>query len=105
MKEINYTFTVIEDGAVPMAAGPYSQSYFVWALVGMLVITVALLLSMYIFWYTQHRKRVAYLKKDLNEQDMPDRTRGKPFSIFHPRRLLELEEHLEESLAGRYLVL
>ena len=103
MQENNYSFTVIEDGAVPMAGFSQTNDYFVLALVGIVVVTVVLFLLIYTIWYSEHKKRIRKLKANLAEYDEEKASMTTPVSIFHPREFLETEKQLEQSLAGYYM--
>lgn len=104
MQENNYSFTVIEDGAVPMAGFSQTNDYFVLALVGIVVVTVVLLLLIYTIWYSEHKKRIRKLKANLAEYDEEKASMTTPVSVFHPRDFLKTEKELEQELAGHYII-
>ena len=65
MKESDYILTVIKDNTVPLAATPQSNSYFGWAIAGIVIISMTFLGLIYYTWYRGHMRRIRHLKADL----------------------------------------
>ena len=89
----NYTFTVIEDGQVPLAGNFDTFNYTPL----FLVVSIVLLLVVVFFYFTWllgHSKRASYLS-------------GENISVisyfFHPVRLLEREREIEYEVSGRII--
>ena len=82
---MNYTFTVIEDGQVPLAGNFDTFNYTpLFAIVA--IVLVAVVVFIYLAWLLGHAKRASYL----SGEDISIRS-----YFFHPLRLLEREREIE----------
>ena len=103
MKESDYVLTVIEENAVPLASAPQQSPYFGWAIAGIVIVAMTLMVLVYCTWYRGHMRRINSLRIDLEAYNAADMVRMTPLSILHPREFLEIERELEQQLAGYYV--
>lgn len=104
MKESDYILTVIKDNTVPLADVPHSNTYFGWAVAGIVIITMVLLGVLYGTWYREHMRRIRHLGADLATYKAEETEMMSSLSIFHPRTVIEMEKELEQQLAGYYVM-
>ena len=90
----DYTFTVIEDNMIPLAATVDTVSYLpvilAVAVMGIIAIAVA-----YVVWFVSHRAYIANLTGNSNE--------NMTSYFIHPGKLLQREYELENSIADQYI--
>lgn len=104
MKESDYILTVIKDNTVPLADAPQSNTYFGWAIAGIVIITMVLLALIYCSWYRGHMRRIRHLQADLVAYKAEETVGVPTLSILYPSTFLKMERELEQQLAGYYVM-
>lgn len=91
---MNYTFTIIEDSQVPLAAGIETVSYMpvIAAIIAMAVVTG---IVAYTVWFMSHKAYIMNLLGNTTES----------FANYYirPGKLLQIEYELENSIADKYI--
>jgi len=87
----DYTFTVIEDGQVPLA-GEFNTFNYTPVFIAVIIAFLLVAAVIYAFWMMGHIKRVSYLSENsINAKEY----------YFHPIKLLQLEHELEYEVVGK----
>lgn len=86
----DYTFTVIEDGQVPLA-GNFDTFNYTPLFIVVSIVLLAVVAFNYLTWLLGHTKRASYL----SGEDISIRS-----YFFHPLRLLEREREIEYEASG-----
>lgn len=91
---MNYTFTIIEDTKVPLAASIQTVSYTP-VILAILVMAVVTGIVAYSVWFISHKSYITNLtgmtNKELN------------LYYIHPGKLLRMEYEIENSIANKYI--
>lgn len=94
----DYTFVLIDEEDIPLAAAPKSVSSNVTAaVVGLILASITL---GYFYWYMMVRRNIAELAVALSPSEKDEIYRN--VRITHPRRLLDAEREAEAYVANKY---
>lgn len=88
---VDYTFTIIEDGQVPLA-GNFDTFNYTPVIVTVVLGLIVLAVLAYSLWFETHRSRVKVLCSEVN-------LKARNF-FFRPTELLRYESELEHAIVS-----
>lgn len=91
----NYTFTIIEDTKVPLAA-TFDSGLNVPVILAVVVMALFVSLLAYTAWFVSHQSHIRILSGNENEAEVLH-------YYAHPRRLLQREYEIENNIVHQYI--
>lgn len=92
----DYTFTIIEEEKVPLAASFDTGVDIMPIVVAVVVMALVVALIAYTVWFLSHKSHIVALTGNTDKKAL--------FNLFiHPRRLIQLEYETENIIANQYL--
>lgn len=92
----DYTFTVIEENKVPLAATFDSGTSYAPVIVAVLLMAVFVSLLAYTIWFTSHKSHILTLTGEDNGNEIIH-------YFTHPIKLLQMEYEIENRIVDNYI--